>query len=156
MDDRRWERHANPWSGWSRVPVLPLATAAIFWRDDLGGIVYAVLGLLLLWTWVNPHLFPAPATTGHWMSRAVMGERIWLRRAEIPVPLHYERAIPITLAFAVGGLPLIGIGLWLQKPWPIVVGMSLTMIGKFWFLDRMVWLCDDMSARHPIYRAWLR
>ncbi|MEL7048152.1 MAG: DUF6653 family protein, partial [Pseudomonadota bacterium] len=24
MDDSVWERHANPWSAWSRVPILPL------------------------------------------------------------------------------------------------------------------------------------
>ncbi|MEM1299530.1 MAG: DUF6653 family protein [Pseudomonadota bacterium] len=27
---------------------------------------------------------------------------------------------------------------------------------KMWFLDRMVWLYDDMAKTHPEYAAWLR
>jgi hypothetical protein len=155
MDDRTWARHANPLSGWTRVPILPLICAAIFWRDALGVWLYPLLGALMIWAWVNPRAFPPPRTTRSWMSKAVMGERVWLARDRVPVPLHYRRAVPIILGFAVAGVPLIALGLWYQAAWPLVLGLTLSLLGKFWFLDRMVWLYDDMSAGHPIYRAWL-
>jgi hypothetical protein len=36
MDDRVWRRHANPWSGWTRVTVLPLLVLAIWSRVWIG------------------------------------------------------------------------------------------------------------------------
>jgi len=27
--------------------------------------------------------------------------------------------------------------------------------GKLWFLDRMVWLYEEMKELHPPYRRWL-
>lgn len=156
MSEAVWDRHANPWSGWTRVPILPLLVAALHWRESLGPLLWPVVFLLVFWTFLNPRAFPAPASTDNWMSRAVLGERIWLARREVPVPLHYERAIPIILGFSVAGLPLIGLGLHFGQGWPLVLGLVLCMLGKFWFLDRMVWLFDDMSRTHPTYRAWLR
>jgi hypothetical protein len=155
MDAATWERHANPWSGWTRVPILPLATWAIYERDALGSWLWWVLGALAAWSWLNPRIFPPPRSTGAWMSRAVMGERVWLNRRTVPVPLHYSRAVLVILAFAAAGLPLLAWGLWREQGWMVVFGLGLSMIAKFWFLGRMAWLYDDMAARHPIYRAWL-
>jgi len=36
-----------------------------------------------------------------------------------------------------------------------MVGLVLSMQAKLWFVDRMVWLFDDMAG-HPAYRDWLR
>jgi hypothetical protein len=156
MDGKIWERHANPWSGWSRVPILPLGAWAIWARDDLGQWLWAILAALAAWAWLNPRIFPPPRSTSGWMSRAVLGERVWLNRREVPVPLHYVRAVPVILAFAAAGLPLLAWGLWRESGWTVVFGLFLALMAKFWFLDRMVWLYDDMAARHPIYREWLR
>jgi len=38
MDDATWKRHANPWSGWSRITILPLLCLAIMsrvWVDSV-------------------------------------------------------------------------------------------------------------------------
>ncbi|MEM8572487.1 MAG: DUF6653 family protein [Pseudomonadota bacterium] len=156
MNAEIWERHANPWSGLTRLPILPLLTAAIYWRDTLGWLTWPIVAALLVWTWLNPRMFPPPRSTDNWMSKAVMGERIWLARHEIEVPLHYRRAIPIIFGFSLPGLPLIAMGLFHEEGWPVLLGLVLCLIGKFWFLDRMVWLYDDMSRTHTIYRAWLR
>lgn len=156
MTDTVWERHANPWSGWSRVPILPLMTAAIWWRDALDGLFWPTIAALVLWTWINPRVFPPPATTANWMSKAVMGERVWLNRKRVPVPRHYHRALPIITGFSLAGLPLIGLGLLFEDAWPLLLGLVLSLLGKFWFLDRMVWLYDDMSRTHPIYASWMR
>ena len=47
-------------------------------------------------------------------------------------------------------------GLWAFDPWAIAFGLLLTVGGKLWFLDRMVWLYEDMAPDVPAYRAWLR
>ena len=39
--------------------------------------------------------------------------------------------------------------------WPTIFGVALTALGKLWFVDRMVWLYEDMKDARPEYRAWL-
>jgi hypothetical protein len=36
MDDATWARHANPWSGWTRVTIVPLLSSANWSRVWLG------------------------------------------------------------------------------------------------------------------------
>lgn len=156
MDAATWERHANPWSAWTRVPILPLLALAIWSRAWIGAWCLAPVAALALWTWINPRAFPPPRTTRSWSTRAVMGERIWLDRARRPVPAHHARLVPLLVALAGLGMPFIAWGLWRLDLWMLLFGLSLSLLSKFWFLDRMVWLFDDMSAKDPIYRAWLR
>ncbi len=83
MKDATWERHANPWSVWTRVPLLALFALAVYFRGPLGAWLWPVLGLLALWAIVNPRAFPPPASTDNWASKGVFGERVWLNRAKI-------------------------------------------------------------------------
>jgi hypothetical protein len=72
VQDWFWARHANPRSGWSRVPTGALVVYAVYrrhWRLLLGA---------LLWALVNPVLFAPPETEDAWMTRAVLAERWWL------------------------------------------------------------------------------
>lgn len=156
MNDRTWERHANPLSGWTRIPILPALCLAIWARVWIGWWCLVPVAVLLVWTWVNPRAFPPPATTDAWMSRGVMGERVWLNRAAVPIPAHHAAWAGV-LAWAAGlGLPPLIYGLWaLDLGW-LVAGLVLTMLPKLWFLDRMAWLYDDMAARHAPYAAWRR
>ncbi|MBV0911423.1 DUF6653 family protein [Anianabacter salinae] len=85
MDDRTWRRHANPWSGYSRMAALPLIVLAVWSRVWIGWWSVVPVAGVVLWTWANPRIFPQPARLDRWMSRAVLGERIFLEhRAEIP------------------------------------------------------------------------
>ena len=36
MDEGTWARHSNPWSVWTRVPILPLLALSIFARAWIG------------------------------------------------------------------------------------------------------------------------
>jgi len=36
-----------------------------------------------------------------------------------------------------------------------VLAMLLVIVAKTWFVDRMVWLFDDMKDTKPEYRSWL-
>jgi hypothetical protein len=156
LDAEGWERHANPWSVWTRVPLLALFALAVWSRAWIGWWCLLPLALLALWTWLNPRAFPPPARTDSWSARGVLGERVWLNRADVPIPAHHARMAALTTALSLAGLPFLAWGLWALEPWPTVLGVVLATLGKLWFVDRMVWLYDEMSVRHPAYRAWLR
>ncbi len=155
MDDATWLRHANPWSVWTRATVLPLVILAVWSRAWLGWWSLVPVAAAVLWMWLNPRIFRAPATTDHWASRGVLGERVWLNRDRVPVPLHHRRAPVVLNAVTGAGSVLVIYGLVRFAPWPTLLGAVLIYAGKLWFLDRMVWLYQDMHAAHPAYRAWL-
>lgn len=156
MDEATWLRHANPWSVWSRFIILPLLALAIWARIWLGWWSLALVLLLAVWTRYNPRAFPAPKSTKSWASRAVMGERVWLARKDTPIPDHQAKAALILSSFAGVGMPFVGYGLWALDFWPSFIGVILIVVFKMWFLDRMVWLYDDMSRDNAQYAAWLR
>lgn len=146
MDEESWARHSNPWSVWSRFTCLPLIVLAIWSRVWLGWWCLVPLALALGWTFLNPRLFAPPASTDNWASRAVMGERLFLARNERPIPAHHVRwAKGLTLASGVGVAILI-YGLWALDFWAVLCGLAVTIGGKFWFCDRMVWLWHDTQA----------
>lgn len=155
MDARVWERHANPWSVWTRVAAFPLLVLAIWSRAWLGWWALAPVAAMIVFLWLNPRLFPPPASTRSWASRAVLGERVWLNRAQVPIPEHHRRMAVILGIVPLGGLvPLI----WGVAAYDValtMLGLAVAMLGKLWFVDRMVWLFEDMKER-PEYRDWLR
>lgn len=155
MNEQTWARHANPWSVWTRNTALPLLVVAIWSRTWLGWWALVPLVLALLWTWLNPRLFPVPASTRNWASKAVLGERVWLNRRQVPIPAHHSRALHLLIATAALGLPVLAWGLYNLQLWPTLLGSVLIYAGKLWFLDRMVWLYQDMCELHPEYRRWL-
>ena len=156
MDEATWLRHANPWSVWTRFIILPLLALAIWARVWLGWWSLALVLLLAVWTRYNPRAFPAPKSTRSWGSRAVMGERVWLARKVTPIPDHHAKAALILSSLAGVGMPFAGYGLWKLDFWPALIGVVLIVIFKMWFLDRMVWLYDDMARDVQEYAAWLR
>src|SRR3982750_4469308 len=97
MDQATWERHANPWSVWTRVATLPFWVLAIWSRTVLGWWALLPIGVLAFWTWFNPRLFPRPHSTDNWASKGVMGERVWVNRGKVEIPKHHRR-MPYILA----------------------------------------------------------
>jgi hypothetical protein len=156
MNDAVWQRHANPVSGWSRVPVLPILALGIWSRVWLGWWALLSIVAILVWIWLNPRIFPVPNSTDNWMSKGVLGERVWLNRSKVPIPDHHARMATILNVLAgVGMVPFI-VGLVQLNVWATVAGTAVMMIAKLWFLDRMVWLFDDMKDTNDEYRRWLR
>jgi len=145
MDAAAWARHANPWSGWTRVPALPLLALAIWSRAWLGWWALVPVAVLLAWLWVNPRLFPPPRDETAWMTRGVLGERLWLARDETPVPAHHRRAPNILSAIGAAGVLLAIGGLAMRAGWAVIAGVAVAMLAKLWFIDRMVWLHRDMT-----------
>jgi len=155
LDDDAWMRHANPWSVWSRASVLPLLVGAVWSRVWLGWWALLPVGMTAVWTWLNPHLFAAPASTDNWASKAVLGERVWSRRDEVAVP-EGHRFVPHLLNGLNGLASLVLIwGLWRLHLWGTICGMIGMYLAKFWYLDRMVWLYEEMKETRAEYREWL-
>lgn len=154
LDETTWPRHANPWSVVLRNTVLPLLVLAFWSRLWLGWWALIPVALALLWTWLNPRIFPAPPSFDHWASKAVLGERVWMNRDTVPVPVHH-RTVP-NIFSAVSGIGMLFVfwGVFVFELWPTVFGMALVYSGKLWFLDRMAWLWEEMKDASEEYRAW--
>lgn len=148
-------RHANPWSVYTRMATLPLLILAFWSRVWLGWWALLPIGIVLMWTWLNPRLFPPPKSTDNWASKAVLGERVWLNRQAVRVPKKHRLVPQILSALAAFGGVILIIGVARLAISPTLVGAVVAMLAKFWFVDRMVWLYDDMSATHAAYRRWL-
>ncbi|OUS34291.1 hypothetical protein A9R01_08350 ['Osedax' symbiont bacterium Rs2_46_30_T18] len=155
MTQEVWERHANPLSVYSRYSCLPLLCVAIWSRVWIGWYSLLPVALVCLWVWLNPRVFGRPNSTDNWASRAVLGERVLLAQSEEGIPRHHKSAIRtlkwvITFGFLCAVYGLIFLHLWLA-----VFGTIITILAKTWFLDRMVWLYQDLSETHPEYKRWL-
>lgn len=143
MSDAAWRRHESPWSVWSRVAILPVLTAAILWRDALGPAFWPALAALLVFTWANPRLFPAPKDRMGWSPRAVRGERAWLDRRGDPALLRLvDRWAP---APAIGA-PLWLWGLWSGHAGAAFAGAAVVALVKLKFLDHAAKLAAPESA----------
>ncbi len=154
MTDATWKRHANPWSVWTRVPVLLVLCTAVWSRDWIGAWAWIPVSITSIWIWWNPRAFAEPAATDNWASEATFGERVWLNRNAIPIPVEHARMARLLLTISALGLPFLVWGLWKLELWPTVFGLTLIYAGKMWFLDRMVWLYRKMKDAHPEYQSW--
>ena len=145
LNDETWKRHANPWSVISRNTVLPLLIIAFWSRIWLSWWALIPVFLATAWTWLNPRLFSEPDSFENWCSQAVFGERFWLNRDKVPLPVRH-RTVPHILSFLSGmGMLLVILGVYLLESWPTILGTVMVYLGKLWFLDRMVWLWEDMG-----------
>jgi len=154
MSDEVWARHANPWSVWTRYSGLPLLALAIWSRSWIGVYAIPLVILVIVWIWINPRIFSKPKSTKNWASRAVLGERVWLTHPKQDIPTHHLTAIKylnviMTLSFAMALY-----GLFALHPWFTIFGTLMTVIGKSWFLDRMVWLFQDLKMSKDLYQSW--
>lgn len=153
LDDEGWARHANPWSGWTRViTTLPLLIAAIWSRAWIGYWSLIAIAITLWWIWFNPRAF-GPAGDDHaWISKSVLGERLWSNRREVSVPERHQ-CIPNILNIAsLTGFPFLIWGLAAYEIWPTVLGMTLITGAKLWYIDRMAILYEDMVNAQPELR----
>lgn len=155
MDERTWERHANPWSVWTRMASLPLMLAVIWSHTTLGWWVVVPAAATAAWLWLNPRLFPPPASTRSWASRAVLGERLWVDPARRVGGDHRTVATLTSAVAAVGGIAAVGGAVANDIGWTLS-GAAVCYLGKLWFLDRMVWLFEDARRGDPAVAAWLR
>ena len=144
MDDETWARHSNPWSGITRFSCLPLLILAFWSRAWIGWGAVVPVFLALGWIWWNPRAFPKPVSKDHWMTQAVLGEKLFLRRRN-DIAAHHIRATTVLSWLSVPGAVIM--------VWAVIVfwwegavfGMLLTILPKVWFCDRMVWIYRELE-----------
>lgn len=155
LTDENWMKHANPISVWTRYSVLPIIVFA-FWSRIWIGWWCLIPGILaLLWMFFNPVVFKKPKSTKNWASKAVLGERVYLNRDKVPLPSHHNVAL-FNILNAISSLGLI-LAIWATvnySEWAAILGVVMTYLGKSWFLDRMVWLYEDMKTNNDTYQSW--
>ena len=138
LSDTTWERHANPYSGWTRVLSMPALAIGLYLHN------FWILAAVLIWLIINPMIFPKPHSTNNWMSKGVLGEQLYFAegkklKKDLPTLLNIIN-IPVFIAFIYFG--------WQQELVPMILAGLLTMTIKFWFIDRMAWLASDTDT-HP-------
>lgn len=145
MDESTWKRHSNPWSVVTRSTVTPILVLALWSRVVFGwySIILVIFGLI--WMYVNPRIFSPPKSTNNWASKGVFGERVWVNRDKVPIP-EKHRKVPNILSIASGiGFIFVIFGTYTLDILIVLFGFSLNLLGKLWFVDRMVWLYEDMK-----------
>jgi len=146
LDGDTWQRHANPWSVYTRIPIPALFVAAIWTYAWVGWWSLVPIAVVCVWAAINTTVFPPPRSLDHWASRAVLGETFWLDRKKVPVPPRHRIAPLVLTAINILGLPFIVWGLVVLDAGLVLFGLAVHMAGKNWFLDRMALLYDDMTA----------
>jgi hypothetical protein len=156
MDEAAWACHANPKSVYSRILILPMLSVAILSRAYIGAWSIGLIALIVLWIWWNPRAFGPPASTNNWASMGTFGERVFLNRDKIPVPPHHLLWGKLLTFFTmISVVPWI-YGLWALDWMVVLLAGALVLGSKVWFVDRMVWLYQDMKDSDPTYASWMR
>ncbi len=146
---RHWQGHANPWSVYTRMPILPLLSVAVWARVWIGWWALLPVAVLLVWTIVNPRVFPPAKSLSSWASRGVMGEKYWAARKEAPPPSRHRIAPLVLTSVSAIGFPFWVWGLVTLNPWLTAFGLVIQMGAKLWFFDRMALLYDEVTSSRP-------
>jgi len=142
-DDDSWLKHANPWSIWTRFATLPLIVLSIWSRIWIGWYCLIPFAILVFWIWINPTLFSKPKDYSSWGAKAVLGERIFMKRSETPIPNGHIKLITILNVLQSLGAAVLIYGIWNFDVNLTLHGTVYVYLTKMWFLDRMVWLYES-------------
>jgi hypothetical protein len=150
LNDKTWLNHATAESVISRGLIPPMITIAALSRIWIGTWWLALLGLIIIWTFLNTRIFPKAKSYDNWYARGAFGERVYAARKKVPIPAHHESfAKKLKVLNAVHSIIWI-YGLVILNYELAITGTLLQLTAKFWFIDRMVWLYNDMHE-HPEY-----
>lgn len=130
LKEAMWRRHANPWSGWSRVPTGPVLVYALYCRN------WRLLLAALVWAAINPFLFSPPDTEDAWMTRAVLAEQWWIheegnRTVGLGYPNRLNTAGAIAFIYAL-------FAAWRRRPAETAFATVLAVTLKLWWLHILV------------------
>ncbi len=137
-----WRRHANPKSGWSRVPTGAVLAYAVYRRD------WRLLAAALAWTALNPFLFSPPESEEAWMTRAVLAERWWItEQRNATVGFGYPNLLNTCGA---AGFCYALYAAWRQRPAGTALGVALSVGLKLWWLRVLVDRYDTSDVTESV------
>jgi hypothetical protein len=148
LKNENWKKHANPASVWTRFIILPFFALAVWSRVWIGWYSLIPLGAIIIWTFINPLFFSEQKSIDSWASKSVIGEMMWAKRNKINVPKHHESIIKMLYIIQASGLIPLVIGLAYLNLSSAIIGIILIYLGKMWFLDRMVWVYEEMKSNN--------
>ena len=154
MNDQAWARHANPWSVYSRFVGSIPTFFAIYSLHWIGWWSLLPIGIMAVWTVLNPHLFAPPSCTESWAVRGVLGERAYLNRKRVRVSREHVRFANLATVCALIFMAVAIYGFVAGNFWAAFSGFFAAVLAKAWFVDRMAWLWADIRGAHPVYQAW--
>lgn len=144
-NDEDWLKHTNPWSIWTRFATLPFLVFAIWSHVWIGLYSLLPVVLIIIWLWLNPTLFSVPSHQRHWGSKAVLGERYWLERDTHSIPNHHKKMVYLLNGLQIISTVFLVIGIWQTHLWLTLCAMIMVYFSKMWFLDRIVWIYEDLQ-----------
>ncbi len=124
LKEKNWERHSNPWSGYTRMAILPFLFLSIWVHN------WIALGLVIVWTIVNPFIFPKPKNTDNWMSKGVLGEKLWTEK------FRWDFSQFLNIVNGLFFFPALYFA-YAHMFWPLLYSATWSFIAKLWFIDRM-------------------
>ena len=142
MSDDAWKRHANPWSVWTRFAAIPLMILAIWSRVWLGWWCVVPIAAVMVWLWLNPHVFAPVESPTSWAAKGIYGEKLWLKERD-RVPPDQRRVLRLLVPVAGAGFVLLSYGLVRLEIWPTMFGASLIVLAQLWRIDRLVVFYDN-------------
>jgi hypothetical protein len=142
MTDEAWQRHANPWSVWTRFAAIPLMLLAIWSRAWLGWWCLLPVAVVIVWLWVNPRVFPPITTPDGWAAKGIYGEKLWLLDRSL-VSADHRRVLRLLVLVGSAGFAMIAFGLVVLQVWPTLFGATLVVLGQLWRIDRFGLLYDE-------------
>ncbi|MDX8146084.1 DUF6653 family protein [Lentzea sp. BCCO 10_0061] len=146
MNDEAWQRHANPWSVWTRFAAIPLMLLAIWSRTWIGWWSLVAIAAVIVWLFVNPRAFPPVREPQSWAARGIYGERAWLEDRDL-VPPDHRQVLRLLVTLGALGFGLIVWGLVVLSVWPTVFGATLVVVAQLWRIDRLGWLWERHRAQ---------
>jgi len=122
-----WQKHANPWSGWTRIAIYPFLFLSIWYHNWYG------LALLILWTIINPLVFPKPKKIRYWVSKVVLGEQLYMKKGYFQKNFILVLTLLGTISFFYALYAT-----YINSFWPALYTATLAFVFKLWISDRMV------------------
>jgi hypothetical protein len=110
---------------------------AIYRRD------WRLLAATLLFTAVNPVLFPPPETDEAWMTRGVLAERWWLDEDRGTMGLSYPN---VCNTLAVPAFAYALYAAWRRKPAEMALATALSMALKLWWIGAITRRYDGRTG----------
>lgn len=135
MTEARWQRHANPWSVWTRFAAIPAGIAALWSRVWLGCWALVPVGLVVVWLWLNVLVLPPVTDPRGWAAKGIYGEKLWLERH--PAEAHDLHNVQRRLiVLGVLGMLLLVWGVIQLHIWATLLGATVLVLAQLWRIDR--------------------